>query len=94
MIDVDLEDLGEHLYQVSLGKRPPENLDEMTLIAAELWPFAPVDEAASYAMALAELRKDLAIAEDNRHMHASTGLKRKIDLLEDLMLECIERMRA
>jgi hypothetical protein len=91
--DVDLEALGEHLYQVSLGKRPSDNVDAMVEIAAKLWPSAPVDVAASYALALAELRKDLATAEDNRHMHASTGLKRKIDLFEDLMLRCIEEMR-
>jgi len=92
--DVDLEALGEHLYQVSLGKRPPDNLDAMVVIAAKLWPDVPVDEAASYALALAELRHDLATAEDNRHMHAATGLKRKIDLFEDMMLCVIEKMKG
>ncbi len=93
MNDVDLEELGEHLYQVSLGKRPSDNLDMMVDIAAKLWPTMPVDSAASYAIALAELRQDLATAEDNRHMHAATGLKRKIDLFEDLMRRCIDEMR-
>jgi hypothetical protein len=92
--DVDLEGLREHLYQVSLGKENPQNLDSITKVAKRLWPEAPIDEAASYAIALAELRQDLAAAEDNRHMHAATGLKRKIDLLDDLMLQCIERMRS
>lgn len=91
--DVDLEELGEHLYQVSLGKRPPDNLDAMVAIAARLWSSIPIDEAATYAIVLAELRRDLATAEDNKHVHAATGLKRKIDLLEDLMLRVIERMR-
>lgn len=94
MNDVDLEALGEHLYQMSLGKVPPASADAMVAIAAKLWPDVPVDDAAAYAIALAELRKDLAAAEDNRHAHAATGLKRKIDLLEDLMLRVIERMRA
>lgn len=94
MNDVDLEALGEHLYQVSLGKRPPDNIDVMVEIATTLWPDMPVNEAAAHAMALAELRSDLAVAEDNKHAHAATGLKRKIDLFEDLMLRCIERMRA
>lgn len=92
MSDVDLEDLGEHLYQVSLGKRRSDNIDAMTRIASRLWPFVPVEAAASYAVALAELRHDLATAEDNKHAHAATGLKRKIDLLEDLLLRCIEEM--
>jgi hypothetical protein len=92
--DPDLEALGEHLYQLSLGKVPPANVDEMVGAALQVWPDLPIGAAASYAIALAELRQDLAAAEDNRHMHAATGLKRKIDLLEDLLLQCIERFRA
>lgn len=94
MKDVDLEALGEHLYQVSLGKRPSDNIDAMVEIATMLWPDMPVNEAAAHAMALAELRTDLATAEDNKHAHAATGLKRKIDLIEDLMLRCIEQFHA
>lgn len=90
---MDLEALGEHFYQLSLGKVPPANVDEMSKAAVQLWPGLPVEAAASYALALSELRKDLAVAEDNRHMRQATGLKRKIDLLEDLLLNCIEQMR-
>lgn len=94
MIDADLEALREHLYQVSLGKMPSEHVDAIATVSRKLWPGAPVDDAAAYAIALAELRQDLATAEDNRHAHAATGLKRKIDLLEDLLLGCLERMSA
>lgn len=92
--DVDLDALGEHLYQISLGKAPPSEVDAMVDIATQLWPSVPVGAAASYAIALAELRLDLARAEDNRHVHAATGLKRKIDLFEDLFLRCLEQFRA
>lgn len=91
--DVDLEELGEHLYQMSLGKVPSDNVDTIVFIGKKLWPFIAIDDAAAYAVALAELRSDLATAEDNKHAHAATGLKRKIDLLEDLLLRCIEDMQ-
>lgn len=93
MSDPDLKALGEHLYQVSLGKVPVSEIDEMAGLAEQLWPNLPIGSAASYAIAIAELRQDLAAAEDNRHMRAATGLKRKIDLLEDLLLQCIEQLR-
>lgn len=94
MKDVDLEAFAEHLYQLSLGKRLPDEVDAMVDVALKLWPNLPIGGAASYALALAELRIDLARAEDNGHMHAATGLKRKIDLLEDLLLRCLEQMRT
>ncbi len=94
MQDVDIETLGEHLYQVSLGKAPPKHVDDIVAVASKLWPGLPFDQAAAYALALAELRQDLATAEDNKHAHAATGLKRKIDLFEDLFLQALERTRA
>lgn len=94
MSDVDLDALGEHLYQISLGKHSSSEVDAIVGVAMQLWPEMPIGVAASYAIALAELRLDLARAEDNKHMHAATGLKRKIDLFEDLFLRCLERFRA
>jgi hypothetical protein len=92
VIDTDLAGLREHLYQVSLGKMPSEPVDAIVTVSQKLWPDIPIDDAAAYAIALAELRQDLATAEDNRHIHAATGLKRKIDLFEDLLLSCLEHM--
>lgn len=94
MSDFDLDALGEHLYQISLGKQPSTEVDAMVDLAVQLWPNAPVGAAASYAIALAELRLDLARAEDNKHIHAATGLKRKIDLFEDLFLRCLEQFQT
>lgn len=83
--------MAEWLYQVSLGKAPFDADAEARVDqAARAEP--KLGMAASLAIALAELRQDLAEAEDSGDTMLATTAKRKVELVEDLMLKAFESL--
>lgn len=83
------ETLIEWLYQVSLGK-VPFNAEAEARIDAEAREDPKLAMAASLAIALSETRYDLAEAETSGDTMLVTTTKRKVELLEELMLQCLD----
>jgi len=79
----------EWLYQVSLGKATVGPRDEATLDAVAL-ERPDLAMAASLAIALSELRQELAEAEDSEDTMLVTATKRKVELVEDLLLQRLD----
>ncbi len=80
----------EWLYQVSLGKVPVDAEAEARM-DSEGRATPELAMASSLAIVLAELRQELAEAEDAGDTMVTTTVKRKVELVEDLMLKAFEQ---
>jgi len=77
------------LYQVSLGKVPCDDRVEAAIVRATV-DRPDLAMAATHALILAEYRQDLAEAESDGNTMLVTSIKRKIELVEELMLRAFE----
>lgn len=84
----DGNELAAELYQVALGKRPYDDALEARLGASKA-----LEGLAALAIALAEIRQELAWSEEAGDMRAATAGKRKVELLEDLFFRDVESIQ-